>query len=113
MGLKADQHQLARYLSGGNQQKVVVGKWLTLDPDILIMDKPTRGIDVGSKVEIYRFTAELAAAGKTIIFISSEVSEIVHVADRILALKNGRIAAEYSRGVTQQEIIRKLLEGNQ
>jgi len=76
------------------------------------MDEPTRGIDVGSKAEIYNIMRGLANSGTCIIFISSEVPEIVAVSDRILLMKKGRIFAEYSRGVTQQEIIQKLLEGN-
>jgi ribose transport system ATP-binding protein len=104
--------QHAKFLSGGNQQKVVVGKWLVSNPRVLIMDEPTRGIDVGSKAEIYNIMRGLANSGTCIIFISSEVPEIVAVSDRILLMKKGRIFAEYDRGVTQQEIIQKLLEGN-
>jgi ribose transport system ATP-binding protein len=104
--------QPAKYLSGGNQQKVVVGKWLVSNPKVLIMDEPTRGIDVGSKAEIHNIMRELANAGACIIFLSAEVPEIVTVCDRILLMRKGRIFAEYQRGVTQQEIIQKLLEGN-
>jgi ABC-type sugar transport system ATPase subunit len=76
------------------------------------MDEPTRGIDVGSKAEIHNIMRELANAGACIIFLSAEVPEIVTVCDRILLMRKGRIFAEYQRGVTQQEIIQKLLEGN-
>ncbi len=104
-------YQSAKYLSGGNQQKIVVGKWLTANPRILIMDEPTRGIDVGSKNEVHKIMKRLAEEGTCIIFISSEVPEIVEVSDRILVMKKGRIHAEYSRGVTQKEIIQAILEG--
>ena len=107
----ASPYQSVKYLSGGNQQKIVVGKWLTAAPKILIMDEPTRGIDVGSKNEIYKIMKRLAEDGTCIIFISSEVPEIVEVSDRILVMKKGRIHAEYQRGATQKEILQTILEG--
>ncbi len=107
-----DSCQIVKYLSGGNQQKLVIGKWLVADPEILIMDEPTRGIDVGSKSEVYNIMRELADNGTCIIFISSEIPEIVKVSDKILVMKKGKIHSEYTRGVTQEEIIRALLEGN-
>ena len=81
-------------LSGGNQQKVVVSKWLNADPDILIMDEPTRGIDVGAKREIYEIINELAAQGKAIILISSELPEVLGMSDRVLVMKDDAIVAE-------------------
>lgn len=84
-------------LSGGNQQKVIIGKWLLTEPEILILDEPTRGIDVGAKAEIYRLIGELARQGKAIIMISSELPELMGVSDRILVVKGGRIVAEYER----------------
>lgn len=84
-------------LSGGNQQKVILGRWLLTNPEILIMDEPTRGIDVGAKAEIYRLIGELAAEGKAILFISSELPEVMGVSDRILVVKEGSIAGEFSR----------------
>ena len=81
-------------LSGGNQQKVVVGKWLNAEPDILIMDEPTRGIDVGAKMEIYEIINDLVAEGKSIIFISSELPEVLGMSDRVLVMKDDAIAAE-------------------
>ena len=81
-------------LSGGNQQKVVVSKWLNTDPDILIMDEPTRGIDVGAKREIYEIINELAAQGKAIILISSELPEVLGMSDRVLVMKDDAIVAE-------------------
>lgn len=105
-------YQYVRNLSGGNQQKVVVEKWLTANPKVLIMDEPTRGIDVNAKAEIFRIIKILANEGTCIIFISSEVPEIVEVCDRILILKKGTISAEFRRGVTQGEIMQNILEGS-
>jgi ABC-type sugar transport system ATPase subunit len=103
-------HQLAGNLSGGNQQKVVLGKWLCTDSDIIIFDEPTRGIDVGAKAEIYALMDELAAAGKSIIMISSEMAEIVNLSDRIYVMKDGEITGELVRGKDQisQEIVMDL-----
>lgn len=84
-------------LSGGNQQKVVIGKWLATDPDILILDEPTAGIDIGSKSEIIRLVRELAASGKAIIMISSELSELLTACDRILVMAEGRVHADLPR----------------
>lgn len=84
-------------LSGGNQQKVVIGKWLATNPDILILDEPTAGIDIGSKSEIIRLVRELAAAGKGIIMISSELSELLAACDRILVMAHGRVRQDLPR----------------
>jgi ribose transport system ATP-binding protein len=84
-------------LSGGNQQKVVIGKWLATDPDILILDEPTAGIDIGSKSEIIRLVRELAASGKAIVMISSELSELLTACDRILVMAEGRVHADLPR----------------
>ena len=84
-------------LSGGNQQKVVIGKWLATDPDILILDEPTAGIDIGSKSEIIRLVRDLAASGKAIIMISSELSELLTACDRILVIADGRVHADLPR----------------
>jgi putative multiple sugar transport system ATP-binding protein len=81
-------------LSGGNQQKVVLSKWMFADPDVLILDEPTRGIDVGAKYEIYTIINQLAAEGKAIIVISSELPELLGICDRIYALSAGRITGE-------------------
>lgn len=81
-------------LSGGNQQKVVLGKWLTGDPQIVLMDEPTRGIDIGAKAEIYRFITQLADAGKTVIIFSSELEELLSICDRIMVLCKGEVAGE-------------------
>jgi len=93
-------------LSGGNQQKVVIGKWLMTEPKILILDEPTRGIDVGAKFEIYNIMNELVAKGVTVIMISSDLEEILGVSDRILIMSEGRIAAELDyRDATQEKIM--------
>ena len=81
-------------LSGGNQQKVVLSKWLFADPEVLILDEPTRGIDVGAKYEIYSLINRLAAQGKGVIVISSELPELLGICDRIYALSEGRITGE-------------------
>ena len=103
-------NQETKLLSGGNQQKVVVGKWLLSQPRVLIMDEPTRGIDVGSKAEIHRLMRELAEQGTCILFISSEVQEIIALCDRILVMRSGKIAAEYGRGASQEEVVHSILQ---
>ncbi len=92
-------------LSGGNQQKVIIGRWLLNEPEVLMLDEPTRGIDVGAKYEIYKLMDELAAKGKAIIFISSEMPELLGVADRILVMSNGRVAGIVDAKETSQEEI--------
>ncbi len=106
--------QLVRNLSGGNQQKVVLGKWLGTDPDVLIFDEPTRGIDVGAKEEIYRLMDELAKGGKSIIMISSDMEELMGMSDRVLVLSKGRVTGEVSRRDLSQELILKYaVEGHE
>ena len=102
--------QITRYLSGGNQQKVAISKWLQTEPKVLIMDEPTQGIDVKAKLEIYNIVHKLAEAGVCIIFISSEVPEVIKVSDRILVLSNGVITDEFHQGVTQEEVMRTILK---
>jgi ribose transport system ATP-binding protein len=92
-------------LSGGNQQKVVIAKWMFRDSDILIFDEPTRGIDVGAKFEIYRMLGELAEEGKAIIFVSSDLKELMAVCDRIMVMSAGRVAATFARGEWSEEKI--------
>jgi len=95
-------------LSGGNQQKVIIGRWLLTSPDILMLDEPTRGIDVGAKYEIYQLMLDLANKGKGIIMISSEMPELLGVTDRILVMSNGRVAGIVNTHETSQEEILKL-----
>ncbi len=92
-------------LSGGNQQKIVLSKWIFSNPDVLILDEPTRGIDVGAKYEIYGFINELAAQGKAIIIISSELPEIIGLSDRIYTLAQGRVTGEIARRDATQELL--------
>ncbi len=94
-------------LSGGNQQKVVFGKWLLTNPKIFIMDEPTRGIDVGAKYEVYSIINQLAENGAGILFISSELEELMGMCDRILVMRNGEVAGEFNRSeFFDQAIIR-------
>jgi ABC-type sugar transport system ATPase subunit len=94
-------------LSGGNQQKVVLAKWLARNCDVLIFDEPTRGIDVGAKYEIYLLLNELAAQGKAIVMISSEMPEVLGMSDRILVMRDGRIAGEITdvAHATQEQLM--------
>jgi putative multiple sugar transport system ATP-binding protein len=101
--------QKAGNLSGGNQQKVVLSKWIFTDPDVLILDEPTRGIDVGAKYEIYTIINQLAGEGKSVIFISSELPEILGMSDRIYVMAGGRIVGEFDRGEASQEGIMKCI----
>lgn len=105
--------QPVKNLSGGNQQKVVIGKWLALGPRILIMDEPTRGIDINAKAEIFGIIRELARNGTCVIYISSEVTEVAQIADRTLVMKKGAIAAEYGPGVPPETIMQFILKGNE
>lgn len=97
--------QQVEYLSGGNQQKVVLAKWLATEPEIILMSEPTRGIDVGAKAEVYRLIDELAAQGKVILLVSSELPEVINLSDRIYVMYEGRVAAELDATKTSQEEI--------
>ncbi len=95
-----------RSLSGGNQQKVILGRWLLTKPDVLLLDEPTRGIDVGAKYEIYQLILELAADGRAVLMVSSEMPELLGVCDRILVMSGGRLAGEVdAKTATQEEIM--------
>jgi putative multiple sugar transport system ATP-binding protein len=104
-------HQKTGNLSGGNQQKVVLSKWIFAEPDVLILDEPTRGIDVGAKYEIYTIIQQLANEGKGILVISSELPEILGICDRIYAMCEGRITGEISREEADQEKLMKMMTG--
>jgi inositol transport system ATP-binding protein len=97
--------QIVKFLSGGNQQKVLIARWLLTYPDILILDEPTRGIDVGAKAEIHRLMSKLAGEGKAVIMISSELPEILGMSDRIVVMHEGRITGELSREEATQDRI--------
>jgi len=103
--------QIVKYLSGGNQQKVLISRWLLTEPDLLILDEPTRGIDVGAKSEIYRLMTEFVRSGKAIIMISSELPEILGMSDRIMVMHEGDKAGELSRADATQEKILHLATG--
>lgn len=103
--------QFVLYLSGGNQQKVALAKWLALEPRVLLLDEPTRGIDVGAKQEIYRLMEELAGRGVAILFVSSEMEEILRMSDRTLVMHLGRITGELSREQLGEEAIMRLATG--
>ena len=92
-------------LSGGNQQKVVIGKWLAEEAKLLLMDEATAGIDVGAKREIYKIITDLASKGVSIIYISSDLPELMGICDRIYVMKSGKITAEYARSEFSQEKI--------
>ncbi len=98
-------------LSGGNQQKVVLGKWLAMKPQILILDEPTRGIDVGAKAEIYRHMATLADSGITIIMVSSDMEEVLGMSDRLAVMRERRIERILSRDEATQERIAAIMTG--
>ena len=102
---------LVRNLSGGNQQKVVIGKWLAMGPKVLILDEPTRGIDVGAKAEIYKLMRELAANGAVILMISSDMEEVLHVSDRVAVMHEGRITGGLDREHCNEENVMQLAVG--
>jgi ribose transport system ATP-binding protein len=96
-------------LSGGNQQKIVIGKWLSMKPSVLIVDEPTRGIDVGSKSEIHKLIRDLASQGYAVIVISSEMPEVLHVSDRIIAMYHGQMVRTFtSDEVTEDSLIQAI-----
>ena len=104
--------QVVGRLSGGNQQKIVLGKWLANQPKLLILDEPTRGIDVGAKAEIHRLMGELAAQGLAILMISSELPEVLGMSDRVLVMREGRLVAEFSRADATPEAVGAAMMGS-
>src|SRR5208283_934307 len=105
--------QLAGLLSGGNQQKVVLARWLALRPKILIVDEPTRGIEVGSKVEVHNLLIEMAKSGIAVIVVSSELPEILAVSDRIVTMREGRVTGEIGRVDATQEILMAMMTAHE
>ena len=103
--------QIIQYLSGGNQQKVVIAKWLAMHPQVLLLDEPTRGIDVGAKHEIYELMEELARKGVAILFVSSEMEEILGMSDRLLVMHEGALTGELARNELSEEAIMRLATG--
>ncbi len=113
LGIKTPHlNQFIKLLSGGNQQKVLVSRWLLTTPDILILDEPTRGIDVGAKAEIHKLMSKLAQEGKAIIMISSEMPEVLGMSDRVIVMHEGRMTGEFLREDLDQEKIMKCATGN-
>jgi ribose transport system ATP-binding protein len=103
--------QSVRTLSGGNQQKVVFAKWLANQPDLLILDEPTRGVDVGAKFEIYKLINQLVADGAGVLLISSEIEELIGMCDRILVMSGGRVTAELPRSSFDRDQLLKAAFG--
>lgn len=99
-------------LSGGNKQKIVIGKWLETNPEILIMDEPTRGVDMKSKSLLYRTIRQLTGEGKTVVFLSTDIEELVGISDRIMVLSKGVVQAIFSRGVTEEKVYEIVFGGN-
>jgi ABC-type sugar transport system ATPase subunit len=109
LGIKTAGHtQLVKYLSGGNQQKVVLGRWIMTNPSILLLDEPTRGIDVGAKHEIYKFISDYASQGNSVLMVSSELPEIIGMCDRVVVFKGGRINGILERNKADQETLMNL-----
>jgi ribose transport system ATP-binding protein len=104
--------QIVQYLSGGNQQKVVLGKWLAAEPKVLLLDEPTRGIDVGAKQEIYRLMEDLARGGAAVAFVSSEMEEVLGMSDRALVMHEGCLAGELARDELSEESVMRLATGS-
>lgn len=105
--------QSAKSLSGGNQQKVVIAKWLGTDPEILILDEPTRGVDIGAKKEIYQIINELAQKGVAILMISSELPEVIGMADRVIVMQEGKVKGEVKKDEMTQEVIMHYATGGE
>ena len=105
--------QITKFLSGGNQQKIVLGKWLAMKPKLLMLDEPTRGIDVGAKREIYNLMEKLAGEGMAILFVSSEMEEVLGMADRAYVMHEGKLSGELQRSQLSEESIMKLATGRE
>jgi len=99
-------------LSGGNQQKVILARWLATDPEFLILDEPTRGIDVGTKSEIQKLVVDLAKEGKSIMFISSEISEMLRTCNRMVIMRDGEMVDELSENLTQESVMAAIAGGD-
>jgi len=106
-----EQTQMAANLSGGNQQKIVLAKWLLVDSDILVLDEPTRGIDVGAREEIYNIINGLAAEGKTVIIVSSDLTEILSICQRVIVMHEGKVMAELTHEDRNEEDIMRYASG--
>ena len=109
----ASKETLVKQLSGGNQQKVILARWLATDPDFLILDEPTRGIDVGTKSEIQKMIVKLAGEGKSILFISSEISEMLRTCNRMAIMRDGEKVGELDHDLTQENVMKAIAGGEQ
>ncbi len=107
----ASRETLIKQLSGGNQQKVILARWLATDPDFLILDEPTRGIDIGTKTEIQKLVLELADEGKSLIFISSEIEEMLRTCSKMLVLRDGEKVGEITEDLTQEHVMKAIAGG--
>ena len=107
----ASRETLIKQLSGGNQQKVILGRWLATDPDFLILDEPTRGIDVGTKTEIQKLVLKLAKEGKSLIFISSEIEEMLRTCSKMGVLRDGAKVGEITENLTQETVMNAIAGG--
>ncbi|MCR5024372.1 MAG: ATP-binding cassette domain-containing protein, partial [Lachnospiraceae bacterium] len=104
---------LVKQLSGGNQQKVILARWLATNPDFLILDEPTRGIDIGTKTEIQKLILELADQGKSILFISSEIMEMVRTCNRMVIMRDGEKVGEVGGDITEQKVMHAIAGGGE
>jgi len=110
--VKGDVDTMTSTLSGGNQQKVSIAKWLEADPDVVVLDEPTKGIDVGARAAIYELIYDLARRGKSIVIVSSEAEEILLLSHRVLVMRNGRIVGAYdAESSTTEDLIKDALGG--
>ena len=107
----ASRETLIKQLSGGNQQKAILARWLATDPEFLILDEPTRGIDVGTKTEIQKLVLKLAAEGKSIIFISSEIEEMLRTCSRMIVLRDGQKVGELTEELNQNRVMKAIAGG--
>ena len=107
----ASRETLIKQLSGGNQQKVILGRWLATDPQFLILDEPTRGIDIGTKTEIQKLVLKLAGEGKSLIFISSEIEEMLRTCSKMAVLRDGEKVGEITEGLTQENVMKAIAGG--
>ena len=102
---------MVKQLSGGNQQKVILARWLATDPDFLILDEPTRGIDIGTKSEIQKLIVKLAGEGKSVLFISSEIEEMLRTCNRMVIMRDGQKVGELDHELSQQSIMKAIAGG--
>jgi monosaccharide-transporting ATPase len=107
----ANRETLIKQLSGGNQQKVILARWLATDPEFLILDEPTRGIDVGTKTEIQKLVIQLAEEGKSLIFISSEIEEMLRTCSKLVVLRDGEKVGEITDNLTQEHVMQAIAGG--